>query len=673
MICKRILLLCTLFAFVLSCSKKDEQPPAPENQEVKEIKEYLTQTAELSTFATSFAKVSISDADAQQGLTVFAPVNSAITAYDPNARVTVTELSETEVKDHIVKGIIKKSQLTNGQKLNSLSGKEIIVTVNGSDVWLNTAKLGTAKEDEGHIVYGIDDVLSKKPGIAEITVYDGTTWSANDADGKVSADADVALYSSVENYKLSKPAASGKTDATGKIKFSSLVPGTYYVYTSKGDKFNHVDQEFLPDETLVGYQVTGIYQTQAQINSTPHLNGAVPGDFILADLNGDLKLDKNDKGYIPSITITVASNKTVQVKSHIGYVFNHVAAIFANKQEAQTLLDNVYTAVGKWQQLQTVLDGVLSDDADCTGLQSWCAVDNFTFDPTTSITNSFWQTGFTQIGLLNRIITNLPALNLPAAEADPIIAQAKALRGYINLQLTTYYGPLPIHQTVQFSSTLSRASSAETYNFIKSDFNAAITLLPNKWTGADYHRIGAYAIKALLARTAMLENDFAKVKQYTGELIQSASYQLVGSSEIYVSDNNAETIWSISSSIESAYASFFTGRNFSPAIRYSEVLLLNTEARLELGETDLTGVNSVLARRSQQPLTFITKAETVTAVHMVWLTEQYRDGSNFSKLVKWNVAITGLAHKGYQARHKVLPIPAAILNDYPSMYQNEGY
>src|SRR5688500_14637843 len=191
---KRILALCTFFAMIASCSKKDKQEPPPVNQTVKAIQAYLAQNNNVEAFANSFVKVTISDADATQGFTVFAPVNSAITAYDPNARVNATELSEADVKDHIVKDIFKIFDLTNGQKLNSLSGKELFMSVENDQMWVNGVLVAAVKEDSGHVVFTINNVLCTKPGKAEITVYDGTLWSVTDTLGKPVANAQVALY-----------------------------------------------------------------------------------------------------------------------------------------------------------------------------------------------------------------------------------------------------------------------------------------------------------------------------------------------------------------------------------------------------------------------------------------------------------------------------------------------
>lgn len=47
-----------------------------------------------------------------------------------------------------------------------------------------------------------------------------------------------------------------------------------------------------------GYETAGIYQSVPQINKTPHLATAQPGDLIYKDVNGDGKLNQDDRTYL---------------------------------------------------------------------------------------------------------------------------------------------------------------------------------------------------------------------------------------------------------------------------------------------------------------------------------------------------------------------------------------
>ena len=47
-----------------------------------------------------------------------------------------------------------------------------------------------------------------------------------------------------------------------------------------------------------GYVQTGIYQTTAQLDKLPHMSSAAPGDIAYKDVNGDGKIDQNDRTYL---------------------------------------------------------------------------------------------------------------------------------------------------------------------------------------------------------------------------------------------------------------------------------------------------------------------------------------------------------------------------------------
>ncbi|MBO9200054.1 MULTISPECIES: RagB/SusD family nutrient uptake outer membrane protein [Niastella] len=672
----QLLALCALFMLALSCTKKDkggDNETRPLNPSVKAVQDYLSQTTDLNSFGTSFQAATFAEADVSSGLTIFAPVNNAITAYDPNARVEAASLSVDEVKDHVVKGVIKKSDLTNGKKLIAISGKELLVTIEGDKILINGVPILNIKEDGLQVICSIADVLCKKPGNIEVTVMDATQWSKTDTLGKATGDATVTLYKSRDDFaNNAQPAFTGKTTATGKISFSKVAPGTYYLVVKKDDKANYCEP-VIRNGVLVAYKPLGVFQTGSQVNATPNLYGTLLGDFIFLDANGDGRIDANDKTFIP-FEVTVTGNKTAQVTSFIGYKFNHLAAPFASKAAAQQFLDDLNTDIGFWHQQKTIMDGIMSDDADCSGMDNFCSLDNFT-DPPTSFATSLWQAAYRYITSLNRVIMNVPLLNLPAAESDNLIGQARGLRGFVYLQLATYYGGVPLISGIPDDNQV-RASLTDSYTFIKSDLTAAMNVLPSRFTGADHRRINADACKLLLARVAMAQDDYARAKQLSGELMQSGRYSLVAADNILISDENTEIIWNMVTGFVGAYAPYFSIQNstFFPVTRFAEVLLINAEARVNMGELDATNVNLLLNRRGKQSVTFTDNAQARDAVRDTWKNELYREGQRFAKLVKWNKATEVLAPKGYNPTKNALwPIPPYILDNNPNVVQNPGY
>jgi len=67
-----------------------------------------------------------------------------------------------------------------------------------------------------------------------------------------------------------------------------------------------------PIAMITGYNVTGVYKTQAEIDASPHLPGTLPGDYIVTDVNSNNVIDENDKTaqgtYAPDFTYGLGLN-----------------------------------------------------------------------------------------------------------------------------------------------------------------------------------------------------------------------------------------------------------------------------------------------------------------------------------------------------------------------------
>lgn len=102
-------------------------------------------------------------------------------------------------------------------------------------------------------------------------------------------------------------------------KVLALGPGQKQIAT--GTDQNFVTKVGGSIAEIYGYNITGIYKTQDEINSTPHLDGTYTGDYIVEDVNKDGKIDVNDKvskgNYMPDMTYGFGS-----VLSYKGWSFS---------------------------------------------------------------------------------------------------------------------------------------------------------------------------------------------------------------------------------------------------------------------------------------------------------------------------------------------------------------
>ncbi|MFV0231469.1 MAG: SusC/RagA family TonB-linked outer membrane protein [Empedobacter falsenii] len=81
--------------------------------------------------------------------------------------------------------------------------------------------------------------------------------------------------------------------STNKNKVLALANGQEKITT--GSNNFSVTKVGSPIAEMYGYNITGIYKTQQEIDNSPHINGTMIGDYIMQDLNNDGKIDQDDK------------------------------------------------------------------------------------------------------------------------------------------------------------------------------------------------------------------------------------------------------------------------------------------------------------------------------------------------------------------------------------------
>jgi TonB-linked SusC/RagA family outer membrane protein len=98
--------------------------------------------------------------------------------------------------------------------------------------------------------------------------------------------------------------------ATNQNKVLALAPGQSQIIAGSVSQF--LTKVGGPIAQLYGYNIIGVYKTQEQLNSTPHLTGTLLGDYVVEDLNGDGVIDLNDRKtfgtYNPKLTYGFSSN-----------------------------------------------------------------------------------------------------------------------------------------------------------------------------------------------------------------------------------------------------------------------------------------------------------------------------------------------------------------------------
>jgi hypothetical protein len=665
-----------LYLFSLSvllftaCHKKDKTDPPPTATGVAAaVGKQLSATDSLSKFNNYFKTGTFTDQDVAGGITVFAPANSAFGSLSVQTGEFFPDSSQ--LKDYVVRGLIKTADLTNGKTFTTISGKTLTVSVSGNTVKVNGVAINTisAYTGEGFIIYSAMNLLNAAAPFS-YTVWDATQWTASQTRGVLASGATVALYNSQADYAAGVTAVySIQTGSDGVATFNGIKPGAYYVVASKGP-INNVFKVYAEtvNQAYLGYFPDTVMDNQ--------------GNIKWKDLNADGVIDANDMGALPSLHVEAAKETAAGGTILMGYVTKPLPTA----SDAQTILNGAYSSLTMTAAYSgmVIIDGMLSDDAVCGSKTAYCPFDNFTVTATDNSISTLWSTLYGLIGSLNRVVNDVPGLNIAADQKVDLVAQAKGLRAYIYLVMGEYFGNLPIHKNI--TSTLfpgiSRSTSTEVYNAIVSDLTAAAADLPATRPDGKLS-LTKNAALGLLARAALWQREYATVHTYTAQIISGNVYSLSAFNSWLTSATNAEAIWAPAFSNMNVLTSWYfagitppTTVSVCPVLRYGHILLMDAEAQINLGNLSAAGDDLFALKRDDQAAhySFADRSAADTELQTVWQKENKLQGDRFLNLVRWDIASQTLAPNGFDlGKSNLLPIPQSFLNKYPALNQNPGY
>jgi hypothetical protein len=688
------LLVLACLLFTIACRKdKDKAAPPDQSGQGEELTAAITTEIagidSLSSFKEYLKDLKISDADAAAGITVLAPVNSAFV--DPGGRKAAPDGSglrealpdSSNLEDYIVKGIFPLTALTDGKKLTTLSGNTLTVSKDGEDTRINGILLGTKElaSSDKSVVYSLAGLIKKSPAIT-VTVWDAARWAAGKPKGTVAEGVTVSLYHSQEDYASGKAAAyTATTGADGKAKFKDLAAGVYYILAEKGDESNVLKQPGFwnaqPGSTLfTGFAFDSVFQSQGEVDAAPQQPNQVVGNVRFVDANMDGRIDNNDYVGLPFQSATAEAGNGVAVSVMIGYSSVNLATL-PDMDEARNALAYGYTQTAISYFNINMLDGYLSDDVD--GVQNrWMSIDMFGFTPADANITTPWNAYQGALPQLNRIIRDVPSMP-DATDKASLVAQAKALRAHIYLQLLTYYGNIPLMTGVFLPAGVTNNEPEKVYDLIISDLQAAEADLPAQWPSGEGYRVTSSAASALLAKAALLNKDYASAATYAKKVINSSQYQLAASGDIFNTAYNKEVIWDVTDLNQtSEFKAYFTKGNRCPVIRLSELYLVASESMLEQSGVSAevsNMLNTLCARSGYAPITPGASQSTVRGqLRDIWKQEMKLEENRYVCLQRWGIAAQVLGPKGYMApKNDWLPVPLSFMNNYPSLMQHAGY
>ncbi|MBR1888253.1 MAG: RagB/SusD family nutrient uptake outer membrane protein [Bacteroidales bacterium] len=182
-----------------------------------------------------------------------------------------------------------------------------------------------------------------------------------------------------------------------------------------------------------------------------------------------------------------------------------------------------------------------SDDADkgstSTDAASTAGVmDNFKYGPTTTIINDMWVKFYNIASAANHALEEMDEFKKAAtteelrAYTDECGAEAKVIRAYAYFNLVRMFGGVPLvdkTMTAEELASNSPKSEDEIYSFIYTDLDAAISILPDKYSKNYAGRFTSWTARALKAKVALYRKDWEEAATQSDLIIRSGNFSLV--------------------------------------------------------------------------------------------------------------------------------------------------
>lgn len=198
---------------------------------------------------------------------------------------------------------------------------------------------------------------------------------------------------------------------------------------------------------------------------------------------------------------------------------------------ALSTLNTCYTYLGSMDEM--MYSDAMTDNAYTKQPNDYTQnIGNGTFSTADPYVRNVWNNRYAGIRACNMLIENIDRVSgLQAELKQRYMDEAITIRAYLYYDLYTRFGAVPYFThviSIAESQSLPRTEKATVVQNVIDDLNAVVTrkALPLKYEQDDRGRITLGAAKSILAKVYLFENKWDKVKQITGDIIESKVYSL---------------------------------------------------------------------------------------------------------------------------------------------------
>ena len=230
--------------------------------------------------------------------------------------------------------------------------------------------------------------------------------------------------------------------------------------------------------------------------------------------------------------------------------------------------------------------------------------------------------------------------------------------------------PLVTSSNIIDNPYFARTPQKEVLNFVINELESVYQNLPEN---SYQFECSKYFAKAIQARAFLQNKEYNRALEVANIIINSGKFSLSNDINSIYAGNNKENIFELPNSDDYSsipYRDLIKKGDNIVVCRYSEILLIASEANLKLGNANqaIIYLNQVRNRNGRASINSSSNIED--ALINEWKEDLKNEGLYFYALKRFDKAKLVL---GVSENKLLLPIPISEMNANPKITQNPGY
>lgn len=374
-----------------------------------------------------------------------------------------------------------------------------------------------------------------------------------------------------------------------------------------------------------------------------------------------------------SLTVTVSNGKQ-DASATIAIALNNIEPEpFTTRQQIIDALNASYVQLESYIEFAYLFDAVYSNTINAP-TTDWDDVFFHSLNSKNDQVLRLWSDAYAIWFVLNNVRNSAEQVLSTGQERDEIIAQALAIRAYLQWNLVTWFRNVPL-ETGIVAGNIPQSEPSDVLDQVKADLGIAINGLPVSWTGEDVGRFTKGTAEALLCRVYLETQEWQQALTLSQGVLDNGTYSLSPDINDFTA-SDTEIIWGFDQTGETVFSGAYDRGAHVPLVRLTETYLINAESNMMSGFNDQgrARLNELKQRSSQTPIADGVNgfSELIARSFEQWVFEMAQGGVSFATLKRFGKALDELSIEGFRL---LLPIPWEVLDSDSDqkLFQNAGY